>query len=283
MCYSTDGGTTYPVGNIIVTGIASTATPYAWTVPDAIGTQLKVKIMLLSDSSNVFDDSNANFTVKGKLLLSAPNGTESWEVGTAQNIAWTRTGSIANVELRYSTDGGTTYPNVIIASTPAAVGTYAWTVADAIGSSLKAKVTDVLDATVSDISNASFTIKGKIVVTYPNGAETLIVGTSYNILWNSYGTIPKANLYYSIDGGLNYTSTIATAVSNTNTYAWTVPDVIGTQVRVKAANFDDVNNVFDTSNADFTVKGSITLTYPNGSETLIVDEVKISPGIRPVT
>ena len=109
---------------------------------------------------------------------------------------------------------------------------------------------------------------------YPNGAETLIVGTSYNILWNSYGTIPKANLYYSIDGGLNYTSTIATAVSNTNTYAWTVPDVIGTQVRVKAANFDDVNNVFDTSNADFTVKGSITLTYPNGSETLIVDEVK---------
>ena len=131
---------------------------------DAIGTQLKVKIMLLSDSSNVFDDSNANFTVKGKLLLSAPNGTESWEVGTAQNIAWTRTGSIANVELRYSTDGGTTYPNVIIASTPAAVGTYAWTVADAIGSSLKAKVTDVLDATVSDISNASFTIKGKIVV-----------------------------------------------------------------------------------------------------------------------
>ena len=202
--YSTDGGTTYPAGGLIVTGIAATATPYAWTVPDAIGTQLRVKVLLLSDPSNVFDESNANFTIKGKLLLNAPNGAETWEVGTSQNITWTRTGSIANAELRYSTDGGTTYPAIIIASTAAATGAYAWTIPDAIGTALKVKVTDVLDATVNDVSNANFTIKGKIVVTYPNGAETLYVGTAYNITWTSAGTIPKVNLYYSTDGGTTF-------------------------------------------------------------------------------
>ena len=60
------------------------------------------------------------------------------------------------------------------------------------------------DATVNDVSNANFTIKGKIVVTYPNGAETLIVGTAYNITWTSAGTIPKVNLYYSTNGGTSY-------------------------------------------------------------------------------
>ncbi|MDD5466037.1 MAG: Ser-Thr-rich GPI-anchored membrane family protein, partial [Candidatus Omnitrophica bacterium] len=263
--YSIDGGLTYPVGNVIATGVLSTATPYAWTIPDAIATQLRVKILLLSDASNVFDESNANFTIKGKLLLAIPNGAESWEVGTAQNITWSRVGSIANAELRYSTDGGTTYPNIIIASTPAVTGSYAWTIPDAIGTALKVKIIDVSDATVFSASSANFAIKGRLVVTYPNGGETLIVGTAYDVLWSTAGTISKVNLYYSTDGGTSYTSTIATAVTNTNSYSWTIPDAIGTQVKVKVANFDDAA-VFDTSNADFTVKGSIVLTAPNGAE-----------------
>ena len=50
-------------------------------------------------------------------------------------------------------------------------------------------------------------------------------------------------------------ATIATAVTNTNLYSWTVPDIIGTLVRVQVANFDDAL-VLDASNANFTVKGS---------------------------
>ncbi|MDD5477084.1 MAG: hypothetical protein PHG87_02590, partial [Candidatus Omnitrophica bacterium] len=269
--YSIDGGLTYPVGNVIATGVLSTATPYAWTVPDAIGTQLRVRVLLLSDPGNVFDDSNANFTIKGKLFLSIPNGGEAWEVGASKNITWTKAGSIANVKLGYSTDGGTTYPNIIIASTPAAVGSYTWTIPDAIGTSLKVKITDVSDATVSTVSAATFTIKGKIIVTYPNGAETFVVGTAYNILWNSYGTIPQVNLYYSTDAGVTYPATIATAVTNANTYSWTVPDIIGSQVRIKVANFSDAA-VFGNSTANFTVNGSITLTYPSGGQALIVGQ-----------
>jgi hypothetical protein len=268
--YSTDGGVTYPAGNVIATGIdAELGTPYSWTIPDAIGNQLKVKVLLTSDPDNVYDESNANFTIKGKLQVDIPNGGEVWEVASSQNITWTRTGSIANVELRYSTDGGTTYPNVIIASTDAAVGSYAWTIPDAIGTALRVKVTDASDATVFDSSDANFTIKGKLVVSYPNGGETLIVGSSYNITWNSYGTIPKVNLYYSTDSGTSFTGTIVTALDNVDSYSWTVPDAIGTQVRVKVENYDD-STVYDTSDADFTIKGSVTLTAPNGGETWIV-------------
>ncbi|RKY30980.1 MAG: hypothetical protein DRP68_05550, partial [Candidatus Omnitrophota bacterium] len=272
--YSTDGGATYPDGQVIATGIdAETGTPYTWTIPDAIGTQLKVKVLLTSDPTGVYDESNDNFTIKGKLHLDAPNGGEIWEVASSQNITWTRTGSIAYVKLEYSTDGGITYPNLIVDSTDAAVGSYTWTIPDAIGTALRVKVTDTSDATVYDTSDDNFTIKGKLVLTYPNGGETFIVGSSYDITWNTYGTIPKVNLYYSTDGGGSYTSTITTGLDNTGTYSWTVPDAIGTQTRIKVENYDD-STVFDTSDGDFTIKGSITVTSPNGGEVWIVDDTK---------
>ena len=270
--YSTDGGSTYPDGQIIVTGIAATATPYDWTIPDAIGSQLKVKILLLSDPNNVFSASPNTFTIKGKLTLNAPNGGETWEVGTSHSITWTRTGSIENVELRYSTDGGSTYANVIIASTPAVTGSYPWSIPNDISNSVKVRVADASDTLVNDESNANFSIKGKLVLLHPNGGETLQVGSNYTIDWTTAGTITKVNLLYSTDGGTNYSSTIVTAYDNSGSYSWTVPDAIGSQVRVKVENNADTS-VFDTSDANFTIKGSIDLTSPNGGETWIVDDL----------
>src|SRR5256886_7466156 len=101
------------------------------------------------------------------LTLTAPNGGETWTAGSSQNITWTKTGSITNVKLEYSTDGGTTYPNLITSSTPAAAGSYAWTVPDLASTNVKVRVTNTADTTVSDDSNAAFTIKGGLTVTSP--------------------------------------------------------------------------------------------------------------------
>src|SRR2546427_11400638 len=94
---------------------------YAWTVPDAISATVRVRITNVDDAT-VTSSSGSNFKIQGALTLTALNGGETWIVGESRNITWTRTGSIANVKLEYSTDGGATYPNVIAASTPAAAG-----------------------------------------------------------------------------------------------------------------------------------------------------------------
>src|SRR2546422_186988 len=129
---------------------------------------------------------------------------------------WPRTGSIANVKLEYSTDGGATYPNLIPASTPAATGSYAWTVPDLASSSVKVRVTNTADATVFAVSNAVFTIKGGLSVTAPVGTDVWAVGAVKTISWSwtGAGAIPTVNLEDSKNGLFTDTVVIATGVAS---------------------------------------------------------------------
>src|SRR5206468_2952352 len=204
--YSTDGGATYP--NVITLSTPVTPGSYSWTVPDTPTAQARVKVTLISDTS-VNDASDGNFSIKGTLTVTAPNGGETWIVGESRNITWTKTGAITNVKLEYSTDGGTTYPNLIVASTPAASGSYAWSVPAAIPATMRFRITMMSDATVNDASDANFKIQGALTLTAPNGGETWIVGENRNITWTRIGTIANVKLEYSANGTFSDAVTIA--------------------------------------------------------------------------
>src|SRR5438132_1647660 len=253
--YSTDGGVTYP--NVIT---AST--------PDAISTTVKVRITLNADAT-VTAASAAAFTIKGSLTITAPNGGEAWATGSSQTITWTKTGTIANVKLEYSTDGGATYPNLITPSTPAAAGSYAWTVPDLASTNVKVRVTNTADTTVSDDSNAVFTIKGGLTVTSPVGTDVWNVGAVKTISWTSTGAgaIPTVNLEYSKNGLFTDTVVITTGVASGPTggsYSWTVADAIASTVKVRVKHPTDAT--VSAVSAAFTVKGSLALTAPVGGE-----------------
>ncbi|HUP80186.1 MAG TPA: hypothetical protein VM260_16650, partial [Pirellula sp.] len=272
--YSTDGGGTYP--NTIIGSIDATAgTPYAWAVPDTPTAQARVKITNASDPT-VFDISNANFKIQGSVILTAPNGTESWGVGESQNITWTKTGSIVNVKLEYSINSGTTFPNTIIASTPSDNLSYSWTIPDNISTTSRVRITDTGDIEVTDSSDANFTIRGSFIVTAPNGGEIWRVGTAQNIVWTKNGSINEAKLEYSTNGFTNelQTTTIVASTPATNlSYAWNIPDSISNQVKVRISDVAAVS-LGDVSNGNFAIKGTITLTSPNGGESYGVASVQ---------
>src|SRR5207244_6988241 len=77
-------------------------------------------------------------------------------------------------------------------------GSYSGTVADAIGSTVKARANHPTDATVSAVS-AAFSIKGSLALTAPVGGEVWAVGASQNITWTSAGTLADVKLEYSRD------------------------------------------------------------------------------------
>src|SRR5207244_3874615 len=188
---------------------------------------------LISDTS-VNDASDGNFSIKGTLTVTAPNGGETWIVGESRNITWTKTGAITNVKLEYSTDGGTTYPNLITASTPAAAGSYSWTVPDAISATVRVRITNVADATVTASSGSNFKIRGAVTLTVPNGGETWIVGENRNITWTKIGTIANVKLEYSTDGGTTYPNVItASTAAAAGTYAWVVPASVSATGKVR--------------------------------------------------
>jgi len=92
-----------------------------------------------------------------------------------------------------------------------------------------------------------------LTITSPNGAEDWAVGSSHNITWTYNGTISgNLGLYYATDGGTSY-NTIASGLSNSGTYSWTVPAVPAPGTTNKVKIQDTFYQTFtDTQNTDFT-------------------------------
>jgi len=99
------------------------------------------------------------------IAVTAPNGGEEWCVGSSQNITWTSSGLDA-VKIEYSTNSGSSWITEA-ATTPAAAGTYSWTIPDAPSQQCLVRICDVDDGTPCDQSDAVFTIKA--APTAPSG------------------------------------------------------------------------------------------------------------------
>ncbi|MDD5745726.1 MAG: hypothetical protein PHO30_00535, partial [Candidatus Omnitrophica bacterium] len=269
--YSTNGGITgggtYP--NLIATVPASDLS-YGWTVPDSVGTNLRIRVRAV-DNTNVWDESDNTFGIKGKITVNQPDGGETLFVGDTAQIKWTPVGTYSQVRLEYSTNAfsdelQTHSIAAVSAGSSGVQQSYDWTVADAIGSNVKIRASDLNNSAVADVSNAVFSVKGKLQVTVPNGAEVWKVGEQRSITWNRTGSVANVKLEHSIDGGTSYAFVIvASTDASTGSYAWTLPDRIGLQNKIRVSDADDAS-VNDVSDANFTIKGKLTVTAPNGSE-----------------
>jgi hypothetical protein len=247
----------------------------AWTIPDDVSATVKVKIFDASRPATV-DTSNANFSITQPYVrITAPNGGESWVIGTPHNITWTSLGSISNnLAIEYSKDNFATA--ITISTAEANDGTYAWTVPDDVSSTVKVRITDADRPAATDMSDGSFSIANSILtITWPNGAELFTDGDSENITWTSTGTVSNnLKLDYSKDNFATAGIPIATGLSNSGIYPWTVPSDISATVRVRIT--DNVRPaVTDKSNASFTILPipQLTVASPNGGETWRVGSI----------
>ncbi|MCX6564567.1 MAG: SBBP repeat-containing protein [Candidatus Aminicenantes bacterium] len=92
------------------------------------------------------------------VVVTSPNGGEIWVAGSAHNITWASTGAIANVKIEYSTNNGTSWTTVIASTSN--TGSYPWTIPNTPSTTCLVRMSDASNATVSDLSDAVFTIVG---------------------------------------------------------------------------------------------------------------------------
>lgn len=98
------------------------------------------------------------------VTVTAPNGGESWAVGSAQSITWSVSGDTAQIDhflVSYSTDGGVTYASDA-GTAPAAARALAWTpppgIAAGSAGRMRVQARNAASAVLAqDASNASFT------------------------------------------------------------------------------------------------------------------------------
>jgi hypothetical protein len=152
--YSTNNGTNWTT---ISASTAASAGTYTWTVPSIASTQCIVRV---SDPSNsaTYDVSNTTFTMlssSASITVTSPNGGESW-TGVAQYaITWTSpTGTIVKVE--YSSDNGSSWKTIVIGLS---AKTWTWTTPNISSTQCLVRVSDTSNATLSDVSNAAFSIR----------------------------------------------------------------------------------------------------------------------------
>jgi len=130
-----------------------------------------------------------------------------------------------------------------------------------------------LNNTLSTVRNFRQEIStSSITVVSPNGGETWAAGSTQTIFWTSTGSISNVKIEYSTNSGSTWT-TVISSTANDGSHSWKIPTVSSTKckVRIKEASGGTPT---DNSNAVFSIVTSttptITVTSPNGGETLVV-------------
>jgi hypothetical protein len=249
----------------IIRSTTASDSSYNWTIEDTIspGSDYKVKITSIGNE-NVFDFSDADFALSYNITVTYPNGGDSLQAGTSQTITWND--NIVD-DVKIDLYKGGIFHSPITVSTPS-VGSYNWVIPyefDDDGSDYKVKITSLGDPNLFDYSDSNFTIIGNhVTVTTPNGGENWPLGSTQTITWNdNFSEDVKIELY---KGGF-ITSTIDFSTPSDGTYNWDIPTSlpVGSDYKIKITSIAS-NNVFDFSDADFTLSYDITVTSPNGGE-----------------
>lgn len=207
----------------------------------------------------------------------------SWTIGwTSTNITWTPSKVTDNiwvsyVKLEYSSDWGSNW-NLI--STWANSWSYPWDITSlSSGANYKVKISayDLVWQSNNQIwwifaIDKVAPIVPSTSITYPSDAWIKLKwGINVNITWNAWWISDNIGLaanpitlYYSTDWWTNYTQ-IATNEANDWTYAWAVPSVNNTTVKIKLEASDNVGNKsFDISDNNFEIDSTspvLTVTY----------------------
>ncbi|RYY50485.1 MAG: T9SS type A sorting domain-containing protein [Chitinophagaceae bacterium] len=178
--------------------------PYSASAPVSVGqTQFTDMVVTVSNTS-------------GPFAVTAPNTNLSWAGNSTQTITWSVANttaapvSCANVKISLSTDGGLTFPTVLVAST-ANDGSEAVSIPATPTNTARIKI-EAVGNIFFDISNSNFTISGALACGDPTGLTSSAIGN--NTATISWSAVSGAN-NYDVDYKTNASATWTNVATGT--------------------------------------------------------------------
>jgi YD repeat-containing protein len=263
----------YPIGD---DGTGS----YNWFLPSDLpsGSSYTIRITSVEDS-NCQVTSNTFTVVATGFTFTSPQGGESWQAGTTQNIGWSYAGdpgSTVKIELLKSGQvNGTIAASALTGSSYGLnvdqVGGYAWTIpADQqAGADYAIRITSNTNGSYSIQSNNFSIVSTGITIISPNGGETWQAGATQEIDWSYLGNPGSAVEIDLLEAG-TLNTTIAASVpigtSGSGNYYWAVPanQPSGSDYTVRVTSTSN-SSFTGASQNNFTISG-IVVTSPSGGE-----------------
>jgi hypothetical protein len=177
--------------------------------------------------------------------VTSPNGGETWCPGSIQDITWISENFTGYVKIEYSIDSGNHWTEI----TPNTEndGVYSWEVGNIPSPTCLVRISDASDGEPYDKSDGNFTIAGQLLgLTFPDGGETLIVNSTYEITW-TWACVGFVKIEYSPD--LVSWFSVVDSTESDGSYFWKVPDVASDSGWVRIGDIDSIPS--DTSETNF--------------------------------
>jgi hypothetical protein len=156
----------------------------------------------------------------GPFGVSAPNTAVSWGAGTTQTVTWTVNSTnlapinCANVKISLSTDGGQTFPTVLLESTPND-GSQAVVIPNTLSTTARIKI-EAIGNIFFDISNTNFSITTPPLCGDPTGLTTgSITNTSAAISWTAVANATSYRVEYKTNAAATWTLLTAAQAGST--------------------------------------------------------------------
>ncbi len=166
--YSTNGTTFTNIGSYYGYQFTSYGDSLSlnWTVPNSATTSAKIRVI---NTTRSVSDTTLSFTICTAcpvFTVVTPNGGESYSPGQVVAVTWMLGSSwdgTDQVEIMYSTDGGTTYTGSIYNSTYSGITSNSvnWTVPATEGTTYRVRVRNVTKS-FSETSDANFTVSNTL-------------------------------------------------------------------------------------------------------------------------
>lgn len=262
----------YPGGSWTAIGVSVTADTFRWNVTEPYSNTARIRVSSVP-LPTILDESNASFVIGTAIVVSAPDGAESWAVGTPQTITWNRynASGAATVQLNRSYPGGTWET----LTTTVTANSHSWTVTGPATTAARVRVFLTATPAVGDTSTSNFTIPAPgIALTSPNGGELWSVGASQTVSWSRLDATGNATVQLNRNYPEGSWETITTTASGTSVI-WTATSPTTSAARVRVF-LTATPSVGDTSDAPFSIgTPSITLLSPNGGEAWLTGSTQV--------
>ncbi|MFH0731480.1 MAG: hypothetical protein V2A72_00975 [Candidatus Omnitrophota bacterium] len=292
--YSTDDGETFPESKLIIgsTPNGENGGTYDWPVADDIDHEVRLRVKSSIDD-DALDISPEQFRIKGAVWVKSPQLDDPWEIGITHNIMWGWKGTIPEMYITYSYDGGgfnpiledyETHDDGIVGNGAGAGGpneeySYTWTIPDDASPNVIVRVQDSRTVDEADVTDDSenFHIVGYLIANKPDDNDRWDVASTHYIKWEWGGSLEEVKISLSQDGeegdftpitdtyedpddGIVPNGAGVGGPNSEHSYLWTVQDAISTNCVIKIEDPDD-DTVLDYSEP-FKIQGAFTMITP---------------------
>jgi len=189
------------------------------------------------------------------LTLRAPFVNQECRTGMLCPIAWDSYGvQTVRIEFRSGPEAAWT----AIATVPAASARYAWTAPEDVATDASIRVIDNDQPGRVSTLAGTFGIRSSresIILLSPNGHQRWLAAARRDVLFRATD-IGTVSIAYTLDDGGSWTTVTTSHSGTSGRYAWTLPDALSDQVRIRIWKTGDAS-IADTSDASFSIVGRL--------------------------